>query len=262
MREDTLIVFCSDNGGTRDKMYAGEGAVSGELPPDNGPYRGGKGSLYEGGTRVVALANWPGRIEPGVVDGMMHMVDMYPTLATLAGADMSKTKPLDGIDVWNTMRRNDPSPRVEVVHNIEPYRGAVRQGDWKVRAVGQGYAGGLAQLIPAHGIEVDAPAAPPPSPCCAPAAPRSRTSPSSPGSRTRRRSVARSSAGPAARPRRTAPSTRERRRQPARAAATAASPASMASITAAPGARWMPSTLRRISAGSPISASWEISGAG
>ena len=132
MRENTLIVFSSDNGGTRDKMFAGEGAVSGELPADNGPYRGGKGSLYEGGTRVVALANWPGRIAPGVVDGMMHMVDMYPTLAALAGADTSPSKPLDGMDVWLTLSRNDPSPRVEVVHNVESYRGAVRQGDWKV----------------------------------------------------------------------------------------------------------------------------------
>ena len=132
MRENTLIVFSSDNGGTRDKMFAGEGAVSGELPADNGPYRGGKGSLYEGGTRVVALANWPGRIAPGVVDGMMHMVDMYPTLAALAGANTSPSKPLDGMDVWLTLSRNDPSPRVEVVHNVESYRGAVRQGDWKV----------------------------------------------------------------------------------------------------------------------------------
>lgn len=132
MREDTLIVFCSDNGGTRDKMFAGEGAVAGELPPDNGPYRAGKGSLYEGGTRVVALANWPGRIAPGVVDGMMHMVDMYPTLAALAGADTARSKPLDGMDVWGTLSANAPSPRVEVVYNIEPYRGAVRQGDWKV----------------------------------------------------------------------------------------------------------------------------------
>ena len=47
-------------------MFAGEAEVGrGELPPSNGPYRDGKGSVYEGGTRVVAFANWPGRIKPG-----------------------------------------------------------------------------------------------------------------------------------------------------------------------------------------------------
>ena len=74
--------------------------VDGELPADNGPYRDGKGTLYEGGTRVVALANWPGKIKPGVVDGMIHVVDMYPTLAGLAGAKLGKNKPLDGLNVW------------------------------------------------------------------------------------------------------------------------------------------------------------------
>ena len=53
MRDNTLIVFQSDNGGTRNPMFAGEGDMSKiKIPVDNGPYRDGKGSLYEGGTRV------------------------------------------------------------------------------------------------------------------------------------------------------------------------------------------------------------------
>lgn len=132
MRDDTLIFFMSDNGGTRSKMFVGEGAVEGELPPDNGPYRDGKGSVYEGGTRVVALANWPGHIKPGVVDGMMHIVDIYPTIAGLADAKLDKTKPLDGLDVWPTISNGGPSARSEVVYNVEPYRAAVRQGDMKL----------------------------------------------------------------------------------------------------------------------------------
>ena len=132
MRENTLIVFASDNGGTRSAMFAGEGAVSGALPPDNGPFRDGKGSVYEGGTRVVALANWPGRIAPGKVDGMMHMVDLFPTLTGLAGADSRGPAALDGIDVWETIRSGAPSPRTGIVYNIEPYRAAVREGDRKL----------------------------------------------------------------------------------------------------------------------------------
>jgi arylsulfatase A-like enzyme len=133
MRENTLIVFMSDNGGNLSSLFAGEMDVSKiKLPSDNGPYRGGKGMLYEGGTRVVALANWPGRIQPGKVDGPIHMVDMLPTLASLAGASLTKSKPLDGMNVWAAISQGKPSPRTEVVYNIEPFRGAIRAGDWKL----------------------------------------------------------------------------------------------------------------------------------
>jgi arylsulfatase I/J len=132
MRDNTLIVFASDNGGTRSKMFVGEAAVTGELPPNNGPYRDGKGTLYEGGTRVVALANWPGRIKPGVVDETIHIVDMYPTFAGLAGAELGKNKPLDGIDLWKTISEGQPSPRNAMVYTVEPYQAAVRKGNWKL----------------------------------------------------------------------------------------------------------------------------------
>jgi arylsulfatase A-like enzyme len=132
MLDNTLVFFVSDNGGTRSNLFAGEGAVKGDLPPSNGPYRDGKGSVYEGGTRVVALANWPGRIKPEVVNGMMHIIDIYPTLAGLAGAQLGKNKPLDGVDVWPTISEGKPSPRDEIVYNVEPYRAAVREGNWKL----------------------------------------------------------------------------------------------------------------------------------
>ena len=65
LRDRTLIVFQSDNGGPRDARFTGEIDMSkSTIPADNGPWRDGKGSLYEGGVRVVALANWPGR-KPG-----------------------------------------------------------------------------------------------------------------------------------------------------------------------------------------------------
>jgi len=133
MRENTLIVFMSDNGGNISARFSGDVDVSKlKLPADNGPYRGGKGMLYEGGTRVAALANWPGHIKPGEVKEVMHVVDMFPTLAGLAGANASKDKPLDGLNVWASISEGKPSPRTEVVYNIEPFRGGVRQGDWKL----------------------------------------------------------------------------------------------------------------------------------
>jgi arylsulfatase A-like enzyme len=134
MRDNTLIVFHSDNGGTKNAMFAGVMADMSKvtIPCDNGPYRDGKASLFEGGTRVCALANWPGRIEAQEVDGLIHAVDLYPTFASLAGASTAKSKPLDGIDVWDTIAKGEASPRTEFFYNIEPFRAAMRQGDWKL----------------------------------------------------------------------------------------------------------------------------------
>ncbi|MBK7977588.1 MAG: arylsulfatase [Deltaproteobacteria bacterium] len=134
MRENTLIVFASDNGGPRDPKFTGEVDTSGgTTPADNGPWREGKGTLYEGGTRVVSLVNWPGHIAAGtVVDQPLHQVDMYPTLAGLAGASTAGGKPLDGLDAWDTIAAGKPSPRTEVVYGIEPFRAAVRKGNWKL----------------------------------------------------------------------------------------------------------------------------------
>ena len=134
MRDNTLIIFQSDNGGPRSAQFTGEIDMSkSTIPADNGPYREGKGTLYEGGTRVVALANWPGHIKPDtVVDQPIHEVHMYPTLIQLAGGSVKKSKPLDGMDVWPTIAEGKPSPRHEVVYNIGPFLAAVREGDWKL----------------------------------------------------------------------------------------------------------------------------------
>jgi arylsulfatase A-like enzyme len=132
LRDDTLVIFHSDNGGVKSAAFAGQIETKGQLPANNGPFRDGKGSLYEGGTRAVALANWPGRIKAQKVSEPLHVVDMLPTLAGRAGASLSGTKPLDGSDVWRTISEGAPSPRTEVVYNVEMFRAAVRQGDWKL----------------------------------------------------------------------------------------------------------------------------------
>lgn len=134
LRGNTLILFHSDNGGTKNAMFAGVMADVSQIriPCDNGPYRDGKGALFEGGTRVCALANWPGRIPAQPVDGLMHAVDLFATIAALANASTEGCKPIDGLNVWDTISRGAPSPRGEIIYNIEPFRAAIRQGDWKL----------------------------------------------------------------------------------------------------------------------------------
>ena len=132
MRENTLIVWHSDNGGTTDARLAGEGHTA-KPPCDNGSLNGGKGSNYEGGTRVPALANWPGHIKPGTeIKDLIHVVDMFPTLVKLGGGDLGQGKPLDGLDILPVLAEGKPTGRDEIVYNIEPFRAAVRKGDWKL----------------------------------------------------------------------------------------------------------------------------------
>jgi arylsulfatase A-like enzyme len=127
IRDNTLIFFCSDNGGPAP------GRVT-----SNGPLRAGKGTLYEGGVRVPAVAVWPGKIKAGsIVNAPLHIVDWYPTLVKLAGGSLEQKKLLDGRDAWPAITQGAPSPHEDILHNITPIGGAIRVGDWKLIVGGQ-----------------------------------------------------------------------------------------------------------------------------
>src|SRR5262245_18134531 len=88
LRERTLIVFTSDNGGQASHETGSEyGGKYGSYPVlgDNRPLRGWKGETYEGGIRVPAFANWPGTLAPRLVDSPISALDWVPTLAALIG---------------------------------------------------------------------------------------------------------------------------------------------------------------------------------
>jgi arylsulfatase A-like enzyme len=133
MLGQTLLVFHSDNGGAVPMKYAtGDGDVD-KPAADNDLYREGKGSLYEGGVRVVALAHWPGKIkEKSMVASLMHVTDMYTTLLTLAGGKPDPGKKPDGINIWTSISEGQASPRREMLVNVEDFRGAMRIGEWKL----------------------------------------------------------------------------------------------------------------------------------
>jgi len=122
LRKNTLVIFSSDNGGPAP------GRVT-----DNGPLRAGKGTLYEGGVRVAACVAWEGRIKAGsVVNAPLHIVDWYPTLLKLAGANLKQKLPLDGLDAWGALGQGKASPHTEILLNATPRTGAIRVGDWKL----------------------------------------------------------------------------------------------------------------------------------
>jgi len=122
LKQDTLIVFSSDNGGPSP------GRIT-----DNGPLRAGKGTIYEGGIRVCAFASWPGRIPAGTVKEPIHIVDWYPTLVKLAGGSLEQQRPLDGLDIWPVLTQGAKSPHDAILNcGTQPSRVAIRMGDWKL----------------------------------------------------------------------------------------------------------------------------------
>lgn len=132
MLERTLVVFHANTGGAVKRKYPmGDGDTAANVS-NNGPYRGGRGGLHEGGVRAVALVWRPGEVPAGTITEPIHAVDLYPTLLGLARALPEQTKPVDGLDLWPTLAQGKSSPRKEVLINIEEFRGALRIGDWKL----------------------------------------------------------------------------------------------------------------------------------
>ena len=117
----TLVIFTSDNGGTGRSV--------------NAPLRGTKGTTWEGGMRVPTIAWWPGNVPAGTAtDEITGMIDVLPTFAALAGADLPKAK-LDGGDVSPILlgKAGAKSPHADLFYF---YSGltlqAVRSGAWKL----------------------------------------------------------------------------------------------------------------------------------
>jgi arylsulfatase A-like enzyme len=118
-RENTLIIFSTDNGGPP--------------PGNNAPLRAFKGSIYEGGVRACAFVNWPGHIPAGKrLKEPMHTVDWYPTLVKLAGGSLEQKTALDGKDVWPMLTQGAASPHDAILCVQSPKVAALRMGDWKL----------------------------------------------------------------------------------------------------------------------------------
>lgn len=157
LADRTLIIFNSDNGGNvhsnvpdtaktakaekaKNPMLSDWRKWAGNLPPtSNAPLRDGKGTLYEGGTRVPLLWAWAGRIQPGTTsDAVVGPIDLYPTVLDLLGLPKPAQQHFDGVSYARVLR-SEGSLEPRAYFNYHPHAGRnraggvwVRRGDFKL----------------------------------------------------------------------------------------------------------------------------------
>ena len=136
-RENTLVVFTSDNGGStvenNDRKYPDDHCPTGKLTGNNRPLRGQKGDLHEGGICVPTLVSWPGRLKPGTFAGVAHISDWMPTFCALAGYSPTKDLKWDGRNLWPSLTGAEPAkPRAIYVAAPGFSSQMLREGDWKL----------------------------------------------------------------------------------------------------------------------------------
>lgn len=122
LRENTVVIFTSDNG------FNG-------LQSRNENLRGAKGNVYDGGLRVPAFANWPGRVAPQRRDETVHVLDYFPTFLDLAGVE-NHAGPLDGESLLPLLSGDSMATRSVYWHIASTYKdppcSILRRGPWKL----------------------------------------------------------------------------------------------------------------------------------
>jgi arylsulfatase A-like enzyme len=122
LERKTVLFFCSDNGANKNGS--------------NAPLRGAKGSLWEGGHRVPAIAYWPGTIEPGTVCHQTVLgMDLFPTMAAITAAELPPGLVLDGVNLQPLLTKGTQLPQRTLFWAYRNQR-AVREGPWKLLVQG------------------------------------------------------------------------------------------------------------------------------
>jgi arylsulfatase A-like enzyme len=136
LRENTLVIFTSDNGPVVDDGYKDQAVelLDGHRPA--GPLRGGKYSAFDAGTRVPFLVRWPARVKAGTSDALVCQIDLSASLAALTGQKLGDMDAPDSFDVLGPLLGAQPTGRDHLVEHAGVL--SLLQGDWKYIEPGKG----------------------------------------------------------------------------------------------------------------------------
>jgi arylsulfatase A-like enzyme len=135
LRENTLVLFTSDNGTWSNNQENLRRRHNGEIAwGSSGPLREAKGSTYEGGLRVPCIARWAGKVPAGrVSDAMFATIDFLPTFGKLAGYEVPRDRIIDGVDQSELLLgKSERSARDHFHYFSQNELHAVREGPWKL----------------------------------------------------------------------------------------------------------------------------------
>lgn len=151
LADNTLVIVTSDNGGVVNDGYDDHSVedLNGHKP--NGALRGGKYSLFEGGTRIPFLARWPNHIQPGTSDALICQVDFTSTFAKLTKQKLPDAAAPDSFDVLPALLGESKTGRKVLVEHGNGL--ALRKGKWKFIAP---HEGARKNANPENGISTEA----------------------------------------------------------------------------------------------------------
>jgi len=134
-KENTLVIFTSDNGGSGPWKPRGLYPGTYDACPvlgNNLPLKGRKGTVYEGGIRVPAVVNWPKHLEPGELQQAIHIADWMPTLLDLTGYETEEDLKFDGKNIWPLLTGSDSQPAWRTMYFKRGKSSALTYGPWKL----------------------------------------------------------------------------------------------------------------------------------
>ncbi|MFN8239566.1 MAG: arylsulfatase [Bacteroidales bacterium] len=136
LSNNTLVIVTSDNGPVVDDGYMDQAVeLLGDHKPA-GPLRGGKYSLFDGGTRVVFIARWPEEIKPGTSDALISQIDMLASFAALTGQKYNVREAPDTRNYLKSITGKDTRGRDWLIEHAG--RLSIIKGDWKFIEPGPG----------------------------------------------------------------------------------------------------------------------------
>ena len=129
LKENTLVLVTSDNGPVVDDGYDDDAVelLDGHRPA--GPLRGGKYSIFEGGTRIPFIVRWPSRVKPGVSDALICQIDFLASFAKLTGQALAKDDAPDSLNILPALLGETSVGRTDLVEHANTL--ALRQGTQK-----------------------------------------------------------------------------------------------------------------------------------